>query len=522
MWNSDVEIAFCRPERARWTTSSGTARATRSIFVHEGRGTLETIFGDVPYKDGDYLVIPRGTTYRFMPEGEQRYLVFETPGLIEIPRRYRNQYGQILEGAPYYHRDIHPPTDLHTRRERGEFLVKVRVRGGYQEYVLDYHPFDVVGWDGFLYPWTFSIHDFEPITGRIHQPPPSHQTFQGQNFVICSFCPRKLDFDPEAVPIPYHHSNLQSEEMIYYVSGNFGSRKGISVGCDHAASVGAPARAAAGARGEVARRRGDDGARSDVRHVPSSQALDVRARPRRRPLRVLVVRATLGRAEPRRRDEPPVGMDADRFLAELPQLFDDYPRSEHPIDRRFAADRRRGREPRAREQPRAAQPRCRAASKERRHTSRSACSTALASSRRCSATSESGSSESTASRSGMRRSRRCTRISRGIGLDPPELIVGDAFELVPGGALGDLAIGVWYYDAAHSYEAQVEGLRIAEPLLVPGALVIVDDTDWDDVARAMDDYLAQQPRARRILTIDGKSRGAPQWWEGMQVLVWDG
>ena len=115
-------------------------------------------------------------------------------------------------------------------RERGEYAVKVRVRGGYQTYVVDYHPFDVVGWDGYLYPWTFSIHDFEPITGRIHQPPPSHQTFQGQNFVICSFCPRKLDFDPLAVPIPYHHSNLQSEEMIYYVSGNFGSRKGVEVG----------------------------------------------------------------------------------------------------------------------------------------------------------------------------------------------------------------------------------------------------------------------------------------------------
>ena len=174
------------------------------IFVHEGRGTLETIFGDVPYKDGDYVVIPRGTTYRFVPEGEQRYLVFETPGLIEIPRRYRNQYGQILEGAPYYHRDIHPPTELHTQRDRGDFLVKVRVRGGYQDYVLDYHPFDVVGWDGYLYPWTFSIHDFEPITGRIHQPPPSHQTFQGPNFVICSFCPRQLDFDPEcgADPLP--------------------------------------------------------------------------------------------------------------------------------------------------------------------------------------------------------------------------------------------------------------------------------------------------------------------------------
>ena len=229
MWNQDVEISLCRPASSMdYFFRNG--EGDEVVFVHEGTGTLETNFGEVPYKDGDYLVIPRGTTYRFVPAGPQRYLVFETPGLIEIPRRYRNQYGQILEGAPYYHRDIHPPTELNTHRETGEFLVKVRVRGGFQDYVLDYHPFDVVGWDGYLYPWTFSIHDFEPITGRIHQPPPSHQTFQGQNFVICSFCPRHLDFDPEAVPIPYHHSNLQSEEMIYYVSGNFGSRKGISVG----------------------------------------------------------------------------------------------------------------------------------------------------------------------------------------------------------------------------------------------------------------------------------------------------
>ncbi|HET9507414.1 MAG TPA: homogentisate 1,2-dioxygenase domain-containing protein, partial [Gaiellaceae bacterium] len=125
---------------------------------------------------------------------------------------------------------IHPPATLNTHREQGEFPVKVRVRNGYQTYLLDYHPFDVVGWDGYLFPWTFSIHDFEPLTGRIHQPPPAHQTFAGRNFVICSFCPRKLDFDPLAVPIPYHHSNLQSEEMIYYVSGNFGSRKGVDVG----------------------------------------------------------------------------------------------------------------------------------------------------------------------------------------------------------------------------------------------------------------------------------------------------
>ena len=143
----------------------------------------------------------------------------------------------MLEGAPYYHRDIHPPTELNTHRDKGEFPVKVRVRGGYQTYVLDYHPFDVVGWDGYLYPWTFSVHDFEPITGRIHQPPPSHQTFQGRNFVICSFCPRKLDFDPIAVPIPYHHSNLQSEEMIYYVSGKFGSRQGRRRRLDHAPSL---------------------------------------------------------------------------------------------------------------------------------------------------------------------------------------------------------------------------------------------------------------------------------------------
>jgi len=229
MWNDDVEIWLARPdEEMDYFFRNG--EGDEVIFVHEGSGTLETIFGDLPYKEGDYVVVPRGTTYRFRPEGEQRYLVFESPGLIEIPRRYRNEYGQLLEHAPYYHRDIHPPTELQTHRDRGEYLVKVRIRDGYQSYLLDYHPFDVVGWDGYVYPWTFSIHDFEPITGRIHMPPPSHQTFEGRNFVICSFCPRKLDFDPLAIPIPYHHSNLNSEEMIYYVSGNFGSRRGIEVG----------------------------------------------------------------------------------------------------------------------------------------------------------------------------------------------------------------------------------------------------------------------------------------------------
>jgi homogentisate 1,2-dioxygenase len=233
LWNDDVEISLCRPTEVMGSFFRNGER-DEVIFVHEGSGTLETIFGELPYRPGDYVVVPRGTTYRVVPEsgraGQQRFLVFETPGLITIPKRYCNEHGQLMEHAPYYHRDIHPPTELRTHRERGEHVVKVRVRGGFQTYVLDYHPFDVVGWDGYVYPWTFSIHDFEPITGRIHMPPPSHQTFAGPNFVICSFCPRKLDFDPEAVPIPYHHSNLQSEEMIYYVDGNFSSRRGIEVG----------------------------------------------------------------------------------------------------------------------------------------------------------------------------------------------------------------------------------------------------------------------------------------------------
>ena len=229
MWNADVEISLCRPNEPM-TGFYRNGEGDEVIFVHEGSGTLETIFGDVPYRPGDYLVVPRGTTYRFASEGPQRQLVFESPGLIEIPRRYRNHYGQLLEHAPYYTRDIHPPAELHTHRDRDDHVVTVRVKDGYQRYTLDYHPFDVVGWDGYVYPWAFSIHDFEPITGRIHMPPPSHQTFEGHNFVICSFCPRKLDFDPQAIPIPYHHSNLNSEEMIYYVDGNFSSRKGIEVG----------------------------------------------------------------------------------------------------------------------------------------------------------------------------------------------------------------------------------------------------------------------------------------------------
>lgn len=229
MWNDEVEIWFCRPAAAQ-DGYYRNGEGDEVIFVHEGGGVAETIFGDLPFRQGDYIVIPRGTTYRLVPEGEQKYLVFVSPGQIEIPRRYRNEYGNLLEHAPYYHRDLHGPAELVTHEEQGEFTVTVRVRGGLQRYVLDYHPFNVVGWDGFVYPWTFNVADFEPKSGRLHQPPPAHQTFEGPGFVICSFCPRRLEWDPEAVPIPYNHSNLQSDEMIYYVSGNFESRKGIEVG----------------------------------------------------------------------------------------------------------------------------------------------------------------------------------------------------------------------------------------------------------------------------------------------------
>jgi len=229
-YNGDVEIGVAVPEReADYFFRDG--EGDELFFVHEGAGVLETSFGTLPYRRHDYIVVPRGTTYRFRFDEPQRWLTFQTPGELETPSRYRNRYGQLLEHAPYSQRDFHPPAELVTRRERGEHDVKLRVRGGYQDYVLDYHPLDVVGWDGYVYPYTFNIHDFEPKAGRLHQPPPAHQTFQGPGFVVCSFCPRMLDWDPQAVPLPYHHSNVQSEELMYYVDGDYAARKGVNVGC---------------------------------------------------------------------------------------------------------------------------------------------------------------------------------------------------------------------------------------------------------------------------------------------------
>jgi homogentisate 1,2-dioxygenase len=201
--------------------------------VSKGSGTLETVFGDLPYREGDYLVIHRGIMHRYRLDlgGEgNKLLIMESRGHVRWPKRYRNEFGQLIEGAPYSERDMRRPAALRTHDERGDFPILVKQYDGLNEIILDHHPFDVVGWDGYFYPWAFNIHDFEPIVGRVHQPPPVHQTFQGDGFVVCSFCPRPYDFHPEAVPAPYNHSNVDSDEVLYYASSEFMSRKGIPHG----------------------------------------------------------------------------------------------------------------------------------------------------------------------------------------------------------------------------------------------------------------------------------------------------
>jgi homogentisate 1,2-dioxygenase len=229
-FNHDVVFGVVRPAEAM-TRFYRNGEADEMLFVHEGHGTLETIFGPIEYGPGDYLVIPIGTTYRVIPaNGEaQRMLWVESPSAIVPPKRYRNEYGQLLEHAPYAERDIRPPAEMDAHVEGGDFVIEVKTRGRITAYHYQHHPFDLVGWDGHLWPFAFNISDFEPITGRVHQPPPVHLTFQPRNYVICSFVPRKFDYHPLAIPAPYNHSNINSDEVIYYVAGNFMSRRGVEI-----------------------------------------------------------------------------------------------------------------------------------------------------------------------------------------------------------------------------------------------------------------------------------------------------
>jgi homogentisate 1,2-dioxygenase len=225
--NSDVMLGVARPV-ASMDYYYRNGDNWEVIFVHDGAGRLESFFGWLDFKPGDYIVIPVGTIYKLHLDGQDnRLLIIESATPVEPPKRYRNEYGQLLEHAPYCERDIRVPEHLETHDERGEFEVRVRARGELHRHILAHHPLDVVGWDGYLYPWIFNIGDFEPITGRIHQPPPVHQTFEGWNFVVCSFVPRLFDYHPQAIPAPYVHSNVNSDEVLYYVDGNFMSRKGV-------------------------------------------------------------------------------------------------------------------------------------------------------------------------------------------------------------------------------------------------------------------------------------------------------
>lgn len=227
--NEDLSIGIATPTQ-QMSYFYRNGEGDELLFVHEGSGRLETIFGTIAYRSGDYLLIPIGTTYRLVPQTASRFLVIESRSGIYPPKRYRNEHGQLLEHSPFCERDIRVPDSLETFDEKGEFEIRVRAHGQLTSYIMEHHPLDVVGWDGYLYPYAFNIEDFEPITGRIHQPPPVHQTFEGNNFVICSFVPRKYDYHPLAIPTPYNHSNVDSDELLYYVDGNFMSRKGIEKG----------------------------------------------------------------------------------------------------------------------------------------------------------------------------------------------------------------------------------------------------------------------------------------------------
>ena len=229
--NNDVHIGVAAPRKSMTDYFYKNADADEMLFIHKGTGTLKTLLGQIKFEYGDYLIIPRGMIYQIEFDTEDnRILWAESFHPIYSPKRYRNYFGQLLEHSPYCERDYILPENLETHDEKGEFLMKIKKQSHLHQLTYNSHPFDVVGWDGYNFPYGFSIHNFEPITGRVHQPPPVHQTFETSAFVICSFCPRKYDYHPKAIPAPYNHSNIDSDELLYYVDGDFMSRNNIGPG----------------------------------------------------------------------------------------------------------------------------------------------------------------------------------------------------------------------------------------------------------------------------------------------------
>jgi homogentisate 1,2-dioxygenase len=229
--NSDCSIILAAPKESTKDYFYKNTDADELIFIHKGTGKLRTMLGNLDFKYGDYLLIPRGIIYKIDFDTEDnRLFIVESHKPIYTPKRYRNWFGQLLEHSPFCERDIRQPQELETYNEKGDFLIKVKKQNEIIEMVYATHPFDVVGYDGYNYPYAFSIHDFEPITGRIHLPPPIHQTFESDAFVVCSFVPRLYDYHPEAIPAPYNHSNIDSDEVLYYVDGDFMSRNDIEEG----------------------------------------------------------------------------------------------------------------------------------------------------------------------------------------------------------------------------------------------------------------------------------------------------
>ena len=231
LMNNDCQIILAAPKQSLTTYYYKNTDSDEVIFVHKGSGKLRTFLGNIDFEYGDYLVIPRGVIYQInFNSTDNRLFIVESKNPVYSPKRYRNWFGQLLEHSPYCERDIHPPNELETYDDKGEFIIKVKKQDTIHEYVYAAHPFSAVGWDGYNYPYKFSIHDFEPITGRVHQPPPVHQTFETNSFVICSFVPRLFDYHPKAIPTPYNHSNIDSDEVIYYVDGDFMSRSNVEKG----------------------------------------------------------------------------------------------------------------------------------------------------------------------------------------------------------------------------------------------------------------------------------------------------